>query len=148
MYLKLFFISVFSLTITSIYAQVTINVSPKNDYVEKHLDLLTVSRLYGNSPDLTDFERRLNCDENPVTSIDLNEDGIVDYLRVSEKIQDNIKIIIVQSELSKNVYEDVATINVPLEKRDTNHRSDSGIGAADIIAPFLIAFLDILLFKK
>lgn len=136
------------MAITSIYAQETMTVCPKNDYIKKHLDIITALRLYLNSPDLTNFERRLNSHQNPISSIDLNEDGIVDYLRVSEKIQDNIKTIIIQSELSMDVYEDVATINIDLKKIETNYISNSGIGSADIIVPFIIAFLDVLLFRK
>lgn len=144
---KIFLTGLFILLINSIYAQ-RVNVYPKDSYVKENLDLDAVSMLYEESTNLVDFERRLNYPQERISNLDLNNDNKVDYLRVSEKIENNIKIIIIQSEISPNVYEDVATINIVLKSTNTNYSSDSGIRPKDIIIPFLYTILNVFLSRN
>lgn len=134
------------LSINLINAQSKVNVYPKNSYVQENLDLNAVANIYEQSQDIADFEKRLNYPESRISNLDLNDDNKVDYLRVIEKIENNIKIIIIQSELSPNVYEDVASINIIL--KNTNYTNDSGIRPRDIIIPFVYTILDIFLSRR
>ena len=85
--------------------------------------------------------------EDRISNLDLNEDNKVDYLRVSEKTINNIKIILIQAEVDSNIYEDVATINIVLKPKPT-YTNDSGIKPKDIIIPFVATVLDIILFRQ
>jgi len=81
---------------------------------------------------------------------------------VSDKIENNIQIIKIQSETSPNIYQDVASINIILKNnikntgrfeaksRQTNENivrnsyyNDSGARARDIIIPFIYTALDV-----
>lgn len=143
---SLLIISILLLSITS-YAQ-RVNVYPKNSYVEENLDLNAVSRIYDETTDLVDFERRLNYPNGRISNLDLNNDNKVDYLRVSEKIENNIKIILIQSELSPNIYEDVATINIVMKSTNTNYQTDSGVRPKDVIVPILYTILNVFLLRN
>jgi len=124
-----------------------VNVYPKNSYVIENLDLNAVSIIYDESYDLLDFERRLNYPYDRISNLDLNNDGKVDYLRVIEKIENNIKFIIIQSEVDTNIYEDVATINIVMKSREANYSTNSGIRPKDIIIPFVATVLNVFLTK-
>lgn len=140
-------IAFFILLINSINAQ-KVNVYAKNSYVEDNLDLNAVSMIFSQSVDAADFETRLNYPDERISNLDLNHDGKVDYLRVSEKIQNNIKIIIIQSEIQTNIFEDVATINIIMNSRNTGYNTDPGIRPKDIIVPFIFTVLDVFLHRR
>ncbi|WJS94389.1 hypothetical protein NYQ10_20095 [Flavobacterium johnsoniae] len=111
------------------------------------MDLNAVSIIYDESYDLLDFERRLNDPYDRISNLDLNNDGKVDYLRVIEKIENNIKFIIIQSEVDTNIYEDVATINIVMKSREANYSTNPGIRPKDIIISFVATILDVFLSK-
>lgn len=140
-------IAFFILLINSLNAQ-KVNVYAKNSYVEDNLDLNAVSMIFSQSVDAADFETRLNYPDERISNLDLNHDGKVDYLRVSEKIQNNIKIIIIQSEIQPNIFEDVATINIIMNSRNTGYTNDAGIRPKDIIVPFIFTVLEVFLHRR
>jgi len=146
MKLQLAVVLLFSAISPFIYSQNKVMVYPKNSYIKENLDLNAVVSIYEESANINDFERRLNYPQDRISNLDLNNDGKVDYLRVSEKTENNIKIILIQSELDSNIYEDVATINIILRTHST-YSTDSGIRPKDIIIPFVATFLDLLLFR-
>ena len=76
-----------------------------------NLELAAVLDLFKDSKDLEDFEKKLNDKEIGVNNLDLNNDSIIDYLRVVEKSEDNYRVIIIQAVLGENQFQDVATIN-------------------------------------
>jgi cystathionine beta-lyase family protein involved in aluminum resistance len=59
----------------------------------------------------------LNDPELQISNLDLNNDNEVDYLRVIETVENRTHVIIIQSILDNDVYQDVATIDV--EKTET-----------------------------
>ncbi len=144
---NILFIGIFILLVNSTYAQQA-NVYAKNSYVENNLDLNAVSMIFSQSVDAADFETRLNYPDERISNLDLNHDGKVDYLRVTEKIQNNIKIIIIQSEIQPNIFEDVATINIVMNSKNTGYNNDSGIRPKDIIIPFVFTVLDVFLHRR
>ncbi|WP_433764298.1 hypothetical protein [Flavobacterium ginsenosidimutans] len=141
---NILFTGIFILLVNALNAQ-RVNVYPKNSYVKENLDLNAVALIFQESVDLADFEQKLNYPSDRISNLDLNNDGKVDYLRVTEKIENNIKLIIIQSEIQSNIYEDVATINIVIKPKSANYSTDSGIRPKDIIIPFVFTFLDILL---
>lgn len=75
-----------------------------------------VASIFGESRDLEDFEKRLNDPNIQISNLDLNGDNKVDYLRVIEAVENNTHLIILQSVLGINQFQDVATIEVERDR--------------------------------
>lgn len=108
-YLFAFFATLF---MGSIFAQDKTTVTATSNDISDNLDLRAVASIFGESKNLEDFERRLNDPETQISNLDLNGDRRVDYLRVIESVESNSHIIIVQAVLEKDIFQDVATIEV------------------------------------
>ncbi|MDO8928626.1 MAG: hypothetical protein Q7W54_06535, partial [Bacteroidota bacterium] len=97
----------------SLQAQRTVTTARAASYdISDNLDLDAVASIFGDSENLEDFERRLNDPDNRISNLDLNEDGYIDYLRVLENSSDRNSLVVVQAVLDKDVYQDVATIEI------------------------------------
>ena len=117
---KIITLSVLSLlSITTLFAQDRTTVSAYNSEISDNLDLRAVASIFGDSRDLADFERRLNDPKIQISNLDLNEDNQVDYLRVIETVEGNAHLIVIQSVLGRDTFQDVATVEV---ERDRNNR--------------------------
>jgi hypothetical protein len=108
-----------SLSVSSIFAQDKTTVRATTSDISDNLDLRAVATVFGDASNLEDFERRLNDPKTQISNLDLNNDNYVDYLRVIESVEGNVHLVVVQAVLDKNVYQDVATIEV---ERDSNNR--------------------------
>lgn len=106
------------LSISSMYAQDVTTVRATSGDISDNLDLRAVASVFGDSRDLEDFERKLNDPDLQISNLDLNGDNRVDYLRVIEVTENNTHLIIVQSVLGLDTFQDVATIEV---ERDRNN---------------------------
>lgn len=115
---NLFFALAALLFTGSIFAQDRTTVTATSNDISDNLDLRAVASIFGDSRDLEDFERRLNDPRAQISNLDLNGDRAVDYLRVIESIEGNAHLVIVQAVLEKDVFQDVATIQV---ERDANN---------------------------
>ncbi len=98
------------------FAQDVTTVRANNSDISDNLDLKAVASIFGDSSDLEDFERRLNDPETQISNLDLNGDNRVDYLRVIEANEDNTHLIIIQSVLGADTFQDVATIEVERDR--------------------------------
>ena len=117
---KIITLSVLSLlSITAVFAQDRTTVSAYNSEISDNLDLKAVASIFGDSRDLADFERRLNDPKIQISNLDLNEDNQVDYLRVIETVEGNAHLIVIQSVLGRDTFQDVATVEV---QRDRDNR--------------------------
>lgn len=85
--------------------------------ISENLDLEAVASLFGESKDLEDFEYKLNDPELRISNLDLNKDGYVDYLRVLENSGNRTILITIQAVIGKDLYQDVATIDVEKDNR-------------------------------
>jgi hypothetical protein len=106
-------------SITSVFAQDRTTVTANNSEISDNLDLRAVASIFGDSKDLADFERRLNNPEVPISNLDLNGDSQVDYLRVIETVEGNAHLIVIQSVLGRDTFQDIATVEV---EKDRNNR--------------------------
>lgn len=106
-------------SITTGLAQDRTTVSAQNSEISDNLDLRAVASIFGDSRDLEDFERRLNDPKVQISNLDLNQDNQVDYLRVIESIEGNAHLIVIQSVLGRDTFQDVATVEV---ERDQSNR--------------------------
>ena len=104
------------LMVNQIFAQRTTTVTANSYDISDNLDLRAVASIFGESRDLEDFERRLNDPEIQISNLDLNNDNRVDYLRVIEVTENNTHLIILQSVLGMDTYQDVATIEVERDR--------------------------------
>lgn len=108
---KLLILALFS-SVTTLFAQDRTTVTATTNDISDNLDLRAVASIFGDSENLEDFERRLNDPKTQISNLDLNRDNQVDYLRVIESIEGYTHLIIVQSVLERDVFQDVATIEV------------------------------------
>lgn len=121
------FAIVFSLTSC---AQNRTVVSSTNAEISDNLDLTAVSSIFGESANLNDFERRLNDPQLQISNLDLNYDNRVDYLRVIESVENNTHVVVIQSVLGRDQFQDVATIEI--EKTVQNRFTVQIVGNAYI----------------
>jgi hypothetical protein len=101
-----------------IFAQDVTTVRANRPDISDNLDLQAVASIFGDSRDLEDFERRLNDPDIQISNLDLNGDNRVDYLRVIEATENNTHLIILQSVLGVDTFQDVATIEVERDRRN------------------------------
>lgn len=99
-------------------AQDVTTVNAKNSDISDNLDLRAVASIFGDSENLEDFETRLNDPKNQISNLDLNNDREVDYLRVIESVERNTHLIVLQAVLERDVFQDVATIEVERDSRN------------------------------
>lgn len=93
-------------------ASARINVNVRFGNFREYLDLQAVATTFSRSDNIEEFEYRLNDPRNPVSNLDLNNDGYVDYLRVEQYSERNEHVIYIQAVLSRNYTQTVATIYV------------------------------------
>jgi hypothetical protein len=108
-----------SIFVTEIQAQDRTSVNALNSEISDNLDLRAVASIFGDSKNLQDFERRLNDPKIQISNLDLNNDDEVDYLRVIETVEKYTHVIIIQSVLDRDLYQDIATIDV---EKDSNNQ--------------------------
>lgn len=104
--------SLLLMTALSARADETVTVTATNGDISQNLDLKAVATVFGEAKDLEEFEAKLNNPETRISNLDLNGDGVVDYLRVVESGEGNEHLIILQAILAQDIYQDVATIFV------------------------------------
>jgi hypothetical protein len=97
---------------TQIQGQNRTIVNAQNSEISDNLDLRVVASIFGDSRNLQDFEKKLNDPKLQISNLDLNNDGQVDYLRVIETVEKRTHIVVIQSIIDRDVYQDVATIEV------------------------------------
>ncbi|MFH6990050.1 hypothetical protein ACHRVW_20100 [Flavobacterium collinsii] len=109
---KLLFIALLTIGLSSVQVQSQTTVYAKNSDISDNLDLRAVASMFGESANLQDFERRLNDPRYQISNLDLNDDNQVDYLRVIESVENRTHVVIIQAVLDRDVYQDIATIDV------------------------------------
>jgi hypothetical protein len=116
---KIFLSSLMSFLFLNSFAQDRTTVNASSSEISDNLDLRAVASIFGDSRDLEDFEQRLNDPKNQISNLDLNGDNQVDYLRVIETVEGRTHLIVLQSVLGRDTFQDVATVEV---EKDSNNR--------------------------
>lgn len=111
--------AIFMLSMTALLAQEKTTVTATSADISDNLDLRALASVFGEALDLEDFEHRINDPKTQLSNLDLNNDHHVDYLRVIESVEGNVHLVIVQAVLDKDIYQDVATLEV---ERDPNNK--------------------------
>lgn len=81
----------------------------------KGLDLNATTELAKKAKDAADFERLLNSQAEAVNNIDLNDDGKVDYIKVTEYGSGNNRGFSLTDEISPGNVQEIATIDIQRE---------------------------------
>lgn len=81
----------------------------------KGLDLNATTELAKKAKDAADFERLLNSQVEAVNNIDLNDDGKVDYIKVTEYGSDDKRGFSLTDEISPGKVQEIATIDIQRE---------------------------------
>jgi hypothetical protein len=106
------------LSFTNVFAQDRTTVTATNNEISDNLDLRAVASIFGDSENLADFERRLNDPKIQISNLDLNGDNKVDYLRVIETVEGNVHLIVIQSVLGRDTFQDIATVEVERDRHN------------------------------
>jgi len=77
-----------------------------------NLNLYAVMKLFQESKTLEDFERSLNSEDTRVNNLDLNGDGMIDYITVTDYPDGDVHTIVLRDMLGKNESQDVAVFTV------------------------------------
>ena len=115
----LILLAVIPFSFSLLRAQDVTTVEATSSDISENLDLRAVATIFGEATDLEDFEKRLNDPEAQIFNLDLNADGYVDYLRVIETSKGNTHVVVIQAVLAKDVFQDVATIDVEKDNTGT-----------------------------
>lgn len=102
----------------NLYAEDVTTVEAKDTDISDNLDLEAVASIFGEAKDLEEFEKKLNDPDTQISNLDLNEDGEVDYLRVTETSKGDTHLVTIQAVIGKDQYQDVATIDVEKKGKD------------------------------
>ena len=100
------------------YSQDRTTVTANSNEISDNLDLRAVAHVFGESDNLEDFERKLNDPALKISNLDLNYDNQVDYMRVIESVEGNTHLIIIQSVIGRDSFQDIATIEVEKDRRN------------------------------
>ncbi len=103
---------IYSTTATPLQAYSNNDTYYQGEDFGQNLDLNAVASLFGRSNNLSDFEWRLNDPRNQISNLDLNGDNRVDYLRMTERVQGNMRLIIIQAVAGPDLFQDIAMIEV------------------------------------
>jgi len=107
--------------ITSILAAIVAvgTVIMAQDYTEEYLglpgdnlNLYAVMNLFQESETLEGFERSLNDENSRINNLDLNNDNLIDYIKVVDYVDGDVHTIVLQTVLDRNESQDVAVFTV------------------------------------
>lgn len=102
----------------------------ENFSLEGALDLFQKA----NSPE--DFEKRINEEESNVNNLDLNEDGTIDFITVSDQMEGDVHALVLSVHVSKDEVQDVAVIEI--EKNGSNSAILQIVGNEDVFGEQVI----------
>jgi hypothetical protein len=88
--------------------------------------------LFKQSHSLSEFEQAINQESNHVNNLDLNNDGDIDYITVTDLYDNNAHSIVLSTDINDTDKQDIATINI--EKIDTDTANLQIEGDPDLYA--------------
>lgn len=86
--------------------------------------------LFKQSNSLEDFENKINTEENDVNNLDLNNDGDIDYINVTDIYENKNHIIVLSTFTDNNEKQDIATIDI--EKTGDENATLQIVGDEDL----------------
>ena len=77
-----------------------------------NLNLYAVMNLFQESETLEAFETSLNDENSRINNLDLNGDNMVDYITVTDYVNNDVHTIVLRTALSRNEQQDIAVFTV------------------------------------
>lgn len=131
----LVFFALMLVNVVSAQRNSTATVVAQNRDISDNLDLQAVASVFGDSNDLEDFEKRLNDPSAQISNLDLNQDGYVDYLRIIEVAEGDDRVVVIQSVLGQDQFQDVATIEIERQRSSSSNVNIQIVGNPYIYGP-------------
>jgi hypothetical protein len=88
------------------------NAQESGELAGDHFSLQGALDLFRSSISLEEFEKKINSDDSGVNNLDLNEDGDVDYVRVEDYGDEDVRSFVLQVQLSEDEKQDIAVIGI------------------------------------
>lgn len=88
------------------------NISDSTGLPGDHFSLQGALDLFKSSASIEEFEKKLNNEENAVNNLDLNGDGDIDFVRVTDNKKDSAHAIVLQVPINESELQDVAVIEI------------------------------------
>jgi hypothetical protein len=82
------------------------------EYTGENFSLEGALAMFKNAASLEDFEKLINDQNNNVNNLDLNNDGDIDYINVSDIQEKDAHVIVLSTYLSETEKQDIATIGI------------------------------------
>ncbi|MBK7233014.1 MAG: hypothetical protein IPH93_12330 [Saprospiraceae bacterium] len=101
-----------------------------------HFSLESALQMFKIAESPEDFEKLINDEKNKVTNLDLNQDGDVDFVRVNEFQEDDVRIFVLSVDISETESQDIAVIE--LEKNGDESAVIQIVGDEEIFGEALI----------
>ncbi len=95
-----------------LFAQEVANLSDSTGLPGDHFSLQGALDLFKSSKSLEDFEKKINNEDNAVNNLDLNGDGDIDYIKVTDSRKDSAHAIVLQVPINDDELQDVAVIEI------------------------------------
>jgi hypothetical protein len=86
-----------------------------------NLNLYGVLYMFKESNNMAEFEKKLNTPENKVNNLDLDNDGLIDYIRVRDYMENGVHSIVLQDPISETEAQDLAVIEIEQRGNDIAH---------------------------
>lgn len=102
------FVVLFGLTSFTQSAKATTD----NQYPGEHFNLAGALELFKKSDSPESFEKALNTESNYVNNLDLNEDGEIDFVRVTNHQEGDFHAIVLQVNINASETQDIAVIEI------------------------------------
>jgi hypothetical protein len=101
-----------------------------------NFDLQGALQMFQNASSPEEFEKAINTEGNYVNNLDLDGDGDIDYVRVTEKTEKDLHVFVLQVPVSSTETQDIATIEI--EKTGKESAVIQIIGDEDIYGEEII----------
>lgn len=102
----------------------------------KNFSLEGALALFKNAKSLEEFEKSINEEKNNVNNLDLDKNGKIDYVVVSDIKENNAHVIVLSTYLSESEKQDIATIGIEKtgnEEAQLQIEGDKALYAANTI---------------
>jgi hypothetical protein len=139
-----FLVAAFMLAFTVAHSQDTYQPATDSTGLPgDHFSLQGALDLFKSSQSLEEFEQKLNTESNYVNNLDLDGDGIIDYISVSDKMEGTSHAIVLQIAINETESQDIAVIGIEKNGNETAVLQIIGdeelYGDSTIVEPFEVS---------
>lgn len=112
------FTCIFLLFIFGLTVRAQDNTEEKLGLPGDNLNLYAVMDLFRESETIEGFEKNLNSEDSKINNLDLNNDDLIDYIRVMDNVDGEVHTIVLQVAVNQKENQDVAVFTVQKDNRN------------------------------